>query len=152
MNLHPSCRNLLSAVFSILALVISTLALSGTATAASAQPEYAQVNVGSMRILGCPSSSPIAAEDCPHILEVYHFVLDHNWSPPPGLKGGKPYLNTNGKLPPGDYREYDIYPAPAGGGRGPKRLVMDKNDPVGNSWYTADHYVGFVSFYDVVEG
>lgn len=54
------------------------------------------------------------------------------------------YRNSTGLLPAGgDYVEYRLYDTP---GSEP-RLVIDKSNPAGNSWYTADHYQHFVQFY-----
>jgi hypothetical protein len=86
----------------------------------------------------------IPQADCDAAVFVYEYVLTHNWSPPKGYVGGKKFVNKNGAVPPGDYREYDIYPRPPpdAGGRDDKRIVIDVGTQT--MFYTADHYVTFV--------
>jgi guanyl-specific ribonuclease Sa len=86
----------------------------------------------------------IPQADCDAAVFVYEYVLTHNWAPPKGHAGGQKFANRNGALPPGDYREYDIYPRPPpnSGGRDDKRIVIDVGTQT--MFYTADHYVTFV--------
>lgn len=65
-----------------------------------------------------------------------------NGTPPAGYKGGRVFRNREGRLPGnGNYREYDIDPAPAAGARNAERIVVDEIS--GNAWYTSDHYLTF---------
>lgn len=71
------------------------------------------------------------------------YLKTHNWTPPPGYKGGRVFQNRDGKLPAcGNYREYDIHPYVKGQNRGVERLVVDIN--TGRVWYTPDHYDTFI--------
>ena len=76
---------------------------------------------------------------------VEKFVRTHNFSPPPGLKGGKPYTDDNHALPAllRPYKEYDVYPAVPGSGRPSPRVVLSDRVPYA-SWYSPDHYGSFL--------
>ncbi|MFQ5608002.1 MAG: RHS repeat-associated core domain-containing protein, partial [Candidatus Zixiibacteriota bacterium] len=54
-----------------------------------------------------------------------------------GRKGGGKYDNSDGKLPEGNYVEYDV-DHKGDSGRSDRRVVYDKN--TGKSYYTDDHY------------
>jgi guanyl-specific ribonuclease Sa len=90
---------------------------------------------------GCddlPPACTIPQEHCEAALYVHDFALSHNYSPPPGYRGGGVYRNTTNKLPPGgDYLEYRIYKTPASA----ERIVIDRN--TNDTWFTGDHYVSF---------
>lgn len=90
---------------------------------------------------GCenlPPSCTIPQEHCEAALFVYDFAVTHNYSPPPGYKGGSAYHNTNGLLPPnGNYLEYRIYTTPGSA----ERIVIDRNTD--DVWFTGDHYASF---------
>lgn len=90
---------------------------------------------------GCDDQPPactIPREHCAAALYVYEFAVSHNYSPPPGLRGGSVFRNTNGKLPPGgDYLEYRIYSTPGSA----ERIVIDRN--TNDAWFTGDHYATF---------
>lgn len=79
------------------------------------------------------------------------YLKGHNWTPPPGIKGGAVYQNSDGRLPDcagagGLWREYDIYP-PGPAGRGPERILSCHGGTlVVRDWYTPDHYVTFDPF------
>jgi RHS repeat-associated protein len=64
-------------------------------------------------------------------------------SAPPGQTGGRMFKNHEGRLPSnGRYREYDVDPTPAAGGRrNAERIVVDEVS--GRAWYTNDHYKTF---------
>ena len=76
--------------------------------------------------------------------EVLDFVRSHRGAPPPGYKGGKEFLDKQGQLPPGSYREYDIDVHVSGVHRGTQRIVVDSVS--GQAYYTPDHYATFVPF------
>ncbi|MGH3589123.1 MAG: ribonuclease domain-containing protein [Pseudonocardia sp.] len=90
---------------------------------------------------GCddlPPQCTIPQEHCEAALYVDEFAKTHNYSPPPGYKGGGTFRNTNGKLPPGgDYLEYRIYKT-AGS---PERIVIDRSTDT--TWFSSDHYATF---------
>lgn len=81
--------------------------------------------------------------------DMLEHLQGHNWTPPPGIKGGAVYQNSDGRLPVcggGVWREYDIYP-PGPTGRGPERILhCDGGDLVIANWYTPDHYATFEYF------
>ncbi|MCM1323356.1 MAG: hemagglutinin repeat-containing protein [Acetobacter sp.] len=58
----------------------------------------------------------------------------------PGLKGGKSWQNNDGKLPDGDYVEFDVF-SKNEYGRTAERIVIDKI--TGKAYYTPDHYQTF---------
>ena len=93
-------------------------------------------------------ASDIPEEHCKAAAFVYEFVLSHNYSPPPGYKGGSAYNNETGLLPPGgDYLEYRIYTTPGSA----ERLVFDrKRSAPDNAWFSGDHYASFQQFYLLV--
>jgi hypothetical protein len=76
---------------------------------------------------------------------VEQFMRTHNFSPPPGLKGGKPYTDDNHALPAllRPYKEYDVYPAVPGSGRPSPRVVLSDRVPYA-SWYSPHHYSYFL--------
>ena len=53
---------------------------------------------------------------------VAEYVKENNGKPPEGYVGGRTFKNKEGKLPQGNYREYDVN---------------------GTVWYTDDHYDTF---------
>ncbi len=57
-----------------------------------------------------------------------------------GATKGKIFNNLDGRLPPGNYREYTV--PGAGGGRGAARLVVDQ--ATGAAYYTWNHYGSFI--------
>ncbi|MDL2295918.1 hypothetical protein LJC18_03885 [Lachnospiraceae bacterium OttesenSCG-928-E19] len=57
-------------------------------------------------------------------------------------KGGKDYINKDGKLPEGQYKEFDLNPSQKGVARGSERIVIEKN--TGKTYYTPDHYETFI--------
>jgi ribonuclease T1 len=59
-----------------------------------------------------------------------------------GYVGGRAFQNRERRLPPGRYREYDLYPRVRGQDRGPERLVIEQT--TGRAYYTRDHYRTFV--------
>lgn len=63
-------------------------------------------------------------------------------NPPAGFVGGRTFKNHEGKLPKGNYKEYDVDPKPPKGqNRNAERIVID--DDTGRAWYTDDHYQSF---------
>lgn len=87
------------------------------------------------------------------------YIDEHNGTPPPGFKGGKPYGNDPAKYAkegetPGEklpdttsdgkaisYKEYDVNPKVKGQDRGPERLVIGDD---GSVYYTSGHYRSFI--------
>jgi len=82
----------------------------------------------------------------PEAYEMYDYLINHNFTPPKGYKGGGSYLNDGrndgGILPSkyAPYKEYDIYPRQPHIKRGVERIVIGGN---GMCWYTNNHYVTF---------
>ena len=76
---------------------------------------------------------------------VEQFVRTHNFSPPPGLKGGSPFQDLRHRLPAllRPYKEYDVYPSVPGRGRPSPRVVLSDRVPYA-SWYTPTHYDDFL--------
>jgi guanyl-specific ribonuclease Sa len=130
----------------LLILALTLVAAPGWAASPPAEfsrpPDAASLAPQDASAAICHPTIPQA--DCDAAVFVYEYVLTHNWSPPKGYAGGKKFANKNGTLPPGDYREYDIYPRPPpnSGGRDAKRIVIDVGTQT--MFYTADHYVTFV--------
>ncbi|MGI9104313.1 MAG: RHS repeat-associated core domain-containing protein, partial [Terriglobales bacterium] len=74
-------------------------------------------------------------------------AIDLSNSAGPNIQGGKTFQNREGKLPPTDqngnaivYKEWDVTPRQAGGGRGTERMVTGSD---GSAYYTSDHYRTF---------
>lgn len=87
------------------------------------------------------------------------YIEEHNGTPPPGFKGGKPYGNDPAQYAkpgetPGEklpdttsdgkaisYKEYDVNPKVKGQDRGEERLVIGDD---GSVYYTDGHYQSFI--------
>ncbi len=95
-----------------------------------------------------PAAKPFCLVDA-HIPDeayaVEEFVRTHGYTPPPGLKGGRPYQDLRHAFPAllRPYKEYDVYPAIPGQGRPSARIVLSDRVPYA-SWYSSDHYASFV--------
>ena len=95
-----------------------------------------------------PAAKPFCLIDT-HIPDeayaVEQFVRTHNYSPPPGLKGGSLYTDDNHALPAllRPYKEYDVYRAVPGAGRPSPRVVLSDRIPYA-SWYSPNHYGNFL--------
>jgi len=68
--------------------------------------------------------------------------IEKNGVPPSNYKGGKIFKNTEGNLPKGNYKEYDIDAKVKGVDRGPERMTI--NQDTGEVWYSPDHYESFI--------
>jgi hypothetical protein len=120
--------------------MLAIIMLLGGAQVVNAAPAAAPSSV----LATCSPGVPI--EHCGAAAYVYSFAVSHNWSPPPGLAGNGPYRNSDGQLAAGgSYFEYRLYSTPGS----MERLVIDKDNPAGNTWFTATHYSlgSFVQFY-----
>ncbi len=79
------------------------------------------------------------------MIDTLDYLERHNYSPPYGYKGGKPFNNDgrNGTFHlPEEYapfKEFDIYPKDPVFGRGAERIIIG-NGSGGAVWYTPDHY------------
>lgn len=71
-------------------------------------------------------------------------VEKNNGEPPEGYEGGREFKNREGKLPDGEYKEYDVDPKVSGQSRNAERIVRDQN--TGQRYYTPDHYDTFIPF------
>jgi hypothetical protein len=123
-----------AAALSVLALAIAITPTTSTSAALAMTPERSTA-----------SCSPgVPEKHCLTAMYVYNFVVSHGYAAPPSLKGNLPYRDDFGQLPAGgDYREYRLYRTPGS----EERLVIDRNNPEGNSWFTENHYIDFVQFY-----
>lgn len=95
---------------------------------------------------GARASPGDAARPAPATLararEVLAAVEARRGEPLAGYVGGRTFQNRERRLPPGRYREYDLYPKVPGQDRGPERLVVER--ATGRAYYTGDHYRTFV--------
>lgn len=64
-------------------------------------------------------------------------------APTPGYTGGDRFRNDERRLPPGNYRGYDVDPLVAGKDRGSERLIIEQE--TGAAYYTMDHYRTFAT-------
>jgi hypothetical protein len=129
-------------------LASSPASATGLETAAQSQSSASSSATAPLCIFceeGPFCSSGVPKEHCAAAAFVYEFAMAHNYSPPPGYRGGSVYRNTNNALPPGgDYLEYRIYTAPGSA----QRLVIDRKLPgPDNAWFTDNHYTSFSKFY-----
>jgi ribonuclease T1 len=69
-------------------------------------------------------------------------IQQRNGEPPSGYVGGRIFENREHRLPPGVYREYDVYPKVAGRSRGAERIVIEQR--TGKAYYSDDHYRTFI--------
>ncbi len=74
--------------------------------------------------------------------EVLAAIEVRGGEPLAGYVGGRTFQNRERRLPPGRYREYDLYPKVPGQDRGPERLLVERAS--GRAYYTGDHYRTFV--------
>jgi ribonuclease T1 len=74
--------------------------------------------------------------------EMLAAVQARGGEPLAGYVGGRTFHNRERRLPPGQYREYDVHPRIPDRDRGPERLVVDQ--VTGRAYYTGDHYRTFV--------
>ena len=79
----------------------------------------------------------------PKAYDVLNKIKQQKGSPPRGYKGGRDYDNSDNKLPPGKYKEYDVDPKIPGQARNDERIVLEQN--TGKAYYTNDHYQTFTS-------
>lgn len=74
--------------------------------------------------------------------EVLEFAQNNNGAAKVGYESKK-FKNHEKRLPPGNYKEYDVDPRPkeAGQTRNAERIVVEQNS--GKAFYTNDHYASF---------
>ncbi|NGZ04520.1 MAG: hypothetical protein CV090_15875, partial [Nitrospira sp. WS238] len=77
----------------------------------------------------------------PKAYDVLDKIKQQKGSPPHGYKGGRDYDNSDNKLSPGKYKEYDVDPKIPGQARNDERIVREQN--TGKAYYTDDHYQTF---------
>jgi len=73
--------------------------------------------------------------------EVLAEIQKRNGEPLPGYVGGRVFGNREGRLPRGEYREYDVNPKRPGKNRGTERIVIEQR--TGKAYYSRDHYETF---------
>jgi len=94
-------------------------------------------------IMPMPAVMPMMRADVPtKAYDTLRYVETHNGNAPSGYQGDTVFENREGRLPPGQYKEYDV-DARMSGGRNAERLVI--NQRTGQAYYTRDHYETFVS-------
>ena len=121
----------------------STHVVASTATLARPTNSFADKGIFACPIVQNPNV-PSAA------FSIFSYLLNHNYSPPPGYQGNSVYNNSNHKLPnpPSGYRwfEYRVTKGPYT----QERIVTARNfKAVGNGYpyYTPDHYSTFRSMF-----
>lgn len=119
-----------------LALLLAALVVLPALPAAAASPGGARI-VAETRV--DPAADPRVP---PKAYAVLAEIRRRGGEPPPGHVGGRAFMNRERRLPPGQYREYDVNPRRPGRGRGTERLVIERR--TGQAWYTPDHYESFV--------
>jgi len=73
--------------------------------------------------------------------EVLAEIQKRNGEPLPGYVGGRVFGNREGRLPRGEYREYDVNPKRPGKNRGTERIVIEQR--TGKAYYSRNHYETF---------
>src|SRR5215471_7901504 len=73
--------------------------------------------------------------------EVLAEIQKRKGEPLPGYVGGRVFGNREGRLPRGEYREYDVNPKKPGKNRGTERIVIEQR--TGKAYYSRDHYETF---------
>ncbi len=120
----------------IVAPVPAITAITATAAATIARTPTARAPVATPTVaVAVQTNIPAKA------FETLRYIRAHNGDPPPGYVGGSTFGNRERRLPPGQYREYDVDPR-TGGGRNAERLVIERRS--GQAYYTGDHYDTFI--------
>ena len=124
------------------------LLLTAAATVSAAAPKAAIGETAGAARTGTvvdATKSTIKSESIPEKARwVAEYVKKNNGKPPEGYVGGRTFKNKEGKLPQGNYREYDVDARPSkdsGKTRNKERIVIDQDN--GTVWYTDDHYDTF---------
>lgn len=117
-----------------------------TTTATEAATPLAATVARTPTIARAPTATATAAmavqTDIPaKAMETLRYIRAHNGDPPPGYVGGTIFQNRERRLPPGQYKEYDVDPQ-GRGGRNAERLVIEQRS--GQAYYTDDHYETFI--------
>ena len=74
-------------------------------------------------------------------------IQQHEGKALPGYIGGRVFRNRERRLPPGNYREYDVNPTMRDRSRGAERLVIEQN--TGRAYYTGNHYRTFMPLNEI---
>lgn len=69
-------------------------------------------------------------------------IQQHGGNALPGYIGGRVFQNRERRLPPGNYREYDVNPKVRGRSRDAERIVIEQD--TGRAYYTGNHYRTFI--------
>lgn len=88
-----------------------------------------------------PADRRVLKDPPPKAKAVLEAVRKRHGEPLPGYVGGRSFQNRERRLPPGQYREYDVNPRIPGRNRGAERLVIEQ--ATGKAYYTDDHYLTF---------
>ena len=125
--------------------IVAPATTAPVATVPATTPRLATIAAPAMSapIMPMPAVMPMMRADVPtKAYDTLRYVETHNGSAPPGYQGDTVFENREGRLPPGQYKEYDV-DARMSGGRNAERLVI--NQRTGQAYYTRDHYETFVS-------
>lgn len=124
-------------------IAVAATVHAATATAPAPRPATMVAPAMSAPIMPMPAVMPMMRADVPtKAYDTLRYVQTHNGNAPPGYQGDTLFENREGRLPPGQYKEYDVDPRMSGG-RNAERLVIDQR--TGQAYYTRDHYETFVS-------
>lgn len=125
--------------------IVAPATTAPVATVTATTPRLATIAAPAMSapIMPMPAVMPMMRADVPtKAYDTLRYVETHNGNAPPGYQGDTVFENREGRLPPGQYKEYDV-DARMSGGRNAERLVI--NQRTGQAYYTRDHYETFVS-------
>jgi len=125
--------------------IVAPATTAPVATVPATTPRLATIAAPAMSapIMPMPAVMPMMRADVPtKAYDTLRYVETHNGNAPPGYQGDTVFENREGRLPPGQYKEYDV-DARMSGGRNAERLVI--NQRTGQAYYTRDHYETFVS-------
>lgn len=120
-----------------------TATVAPATTATAPRPATMAAPAMSAPIMPMPAVMPMMRADVPaKAYDTLRYIQTRGGNAPPGYQGDTVFENREGRLPPGQYKEYDVDPRMSGG-RNAERLVI--NQRTGQAYYTRDHYETFVS-------
>ncbi|MGI8306635.1 ribonuclease domain-containing protein [Saccharopolyspora hattusasensis] len=147
-NSLPSLRR--GGIRSSLAVLLSILFVLALPFAAQASPQRPVAE--SVQNADMGQASGVTPKAIPgDAWRMLEYLQSHNYTPPPGVAGGKIFRDDLGRLPKCDmgsnWHEFDVYP-PGPQGRGPERIVLCLGNwqPFPNQFYSPDHYATFEPF------
>jgi hypothetical protein len=156
--------SMLAVVTALFALPVSGVAFAGTS--ASAKTGDARLAMGTLTQIhpahsstykGTPQAGCTLARN-PNVpseaFTVYNYLLSHNYSPPKGLSGNRPYTDSTHKLPnpPSGYRWFEYYVYQGSGTQA--RIVTARtfnSTGGGYPYYSPDHFQTFEPMFYCLE-